>query len=142
MGGRANGLIVRPGVSRRPELEIAPSEDPRQLSVAVAQVEDHRERLVFLRVGREEIQQEALAAAGRAEHQRVPDVLDVEVVVVRRLVPRLEDGERLAAAEGRRGPLALVETEEKAEIRTIASPAARGAAGCGRGCRARWPSTR
>src|SRR5882762_11975517 len=43
----------------------------------------------------------------------------MEVVVERRLVPRFEHGERLAAAEGRRGPLALVETEEKAEIGTV-----------------------
>ena len=85
----------------------------------MAQVEDHGERLVFLRVGCEEVQEEALAAAGRPEHQRVPDVLHMEVVVVRRLVPRFEHGERLAAAEGRRGPLALVETEEKAEIGAV-----------------------
>ena len=70
----------------QPELEIAAVEERRELPIAVAEVEDDRQRVVLLGVRHQEVQQEALAAAGRAEHERVPDVVDVQVEVVRRLV--------------------------------------------------------
>ena len=65
----------------------------------MAEIEDDGQRVVLLRVRHEEVQQEALAAARRAEHQRVADVLDVQVEGVRRVVRRLEDGERLRAPD-------------------------------------------
>ena len=51
----------------------------------------------------EEVQEEALAAAGRAQHEGVTDVLDVQIEVVRRLMSRFEDRERLAV-QMRRSP--------------------------------------
>ena len=41
-------------------------------------------RVVLLGVHHQEVQEEALPAAGRAEHQGVPDVVDVQVEAVRR----------------------------------------------------------
>ena len=72
-------------------LEVAPAEERGELPIAVAEIEDDRQRLVLLGVGHQEVEQEALAAAGGAEDQRVPDVLDVEVEGVRRVMRRLED---------------------------------------------------
>ena len=50
----------------------------------------------------EEVQEEALAAPGGAEDQRVADVLVVQVVGERRAVGRLEDGERFGGQRRRR----------------------------------------
>ena len=100
------------------EFEVAPSQQRGQLSVAVAEIEDDGQRLVLLRVRDEEVQEKALAAARGAQHQRVPDVLDVQVERVRRLVRRLEDGQRLALEVGAHA-FALIEREQEAQIRGI-----------------------
>ena len=83
------------------DLQIAAAEERGQLPVAVAEIEDDGERVVLLRVRHQEVQQEALAAAGGAQDERVPDVLDVQVEGVRRLVRRLEHRQRLLAAGAR-----------------------------------------
>ena len=57
------------------QFQVAAVEQRRQLPVAVPEVEDDGERVVLLRVRDQEVEQEALAAARRAEHQRVADVL-------------------------------------------------------------------
>ena len=74
----------------RPRDSCPPSER-RELPIAVAEIEDDRQRVVLLRVRDQEVEQEALAAAGGAEDERVADVLDVQIEAVRRLVRRLED---------------------------------------------------
>ena len=99
VGSRAKGLMLTSRWSQT-ELEVAATQEPGQLAVAVAEVEDHRERVVLLRVGQQEVEQEALAAAGGAEDEGVADVADVEIEVVRRLVPGLEDRERMAPRWG------------------------------------------
>ena len=87
-------MIVTP-CCRRPTSRYLPAEQRRQLAVAVTDVEDDGLRRVLLGVRDQEVQQEALAAARRAEDERVADVLDVEVERVRRPVGRLERRERL-----------------------------------------------
>ena len=62
------------------ELQVAALEQRGQLAVAVPEVEHDGERVVLLQVRDEEVQQEALAAARRAQHQRVPHVVDMQVV--------------------------------------------------------------
>ena len=91
-------MIVTP-CCRRPSFEIAAAEQRRQLPIAVTEVEDDGLRRVLLRVRDQEVQQKALAAAGRAEDERVADVLDVQVEGVRRAVRRLEDGERFPSQD-------------------------------------------
>ncbi len=44
------------------------------LPIAVAEIQDDRQRLVFLSVCDDEVEQEALAAAGRSENERVSDI--------------------------------------------------------------------
>ena len=66
----------------------------------------------------EEVEQKALAAAGRAEDERVADVLDVQVEGVRRVVRRLEDGERLASQMGAHR-VAVIQREQEAQVGEI-----------------------
>ena len=98
--------------------EVAAVEERRELPVAVPEIEDDRQRVVLLRVHHQEVQQEALAAAGRAEHERVPDVVDVQVEVVRRLVLGLEDRQRLRV-QVRTARLARVQREEEAQVGVV-----------------------
>ena len=92
-GKRVDGDV---GLSES-DFQIATAQQGGQLPVAVAQIEDDRERVVLLCVRHEEVGKEALPAAGGAQDQRVADVLDVQVERVRVVMRRLEDGERLAA---------------------------------------------
>ncbi len=85
--------IDRQAVLAEPELEIAPVEERGQLPVAVAEIEDDRERVVLLRMHRQEVEQEALAAPGRAEHEGVANVLDVQMEMIGGVVTRFERGE-------------------------------------------------
>ena len=66
----------------------------------------------------QEVQQEALAAARRPEHERVADVLDVQVEGIRRLVGVSNDGERLPP-QMRTDRLAVVEREQEAQVRDV-----------------------
>src|SRR6185295_9651556 len=64
--------LEREGIDRvvpgtETDFEVVSSKQRRQLAVAVAQVEDDRERVVLLRMRREEIGEEALSAAGRTQ---------------------------------------------------------------------------
>src|SRR5262245_18220017 len=97
------------------KFQVAPTEERRKLPVAVSDVEHHRLRGVLLRVRDEEVEREALAAACRAEDQRVADVLHVEVERVRRSMRRLEYCQRFLAQVGAHG-VAVVEREQEAEI--------------------------
>ena len=100
------------------EFEVAAAQQRGELSIAVPEIEDHGQRLVLLRVGDEEVQEKALAAARGAQHQRVPDVLDVQIERVRRVVRRLEDRQRLSL-EVCAHSFALIEREHEAQIRRI-----------------------
>src|SRR5207237_5125794 len=80
--------------------------------------EDDRQRVVLLGVRHEEIDQKALAAARRAQDERVADVLHVQIECVRGMVRRLEGGERLALEMGT-NTIALIEREQKAQVRQV-----------------------
>src|SRR5438067_646020 len=93
--------------------QIAPLQQRRELPIAVTQIQDHGQRVVLLGVRRQEVDEEALAAAGRAQHERMADVLHVQVERVRRVMRRFEDRERLTL-KVRADALSLIEREEKA----------------------------
>ena len=77
------------------ERDVATVEQSGQLLIAASQVQHDRERVVLLCTRDEEIQEEALAASCRAQHECVADVLDVQVVRERRVVRRLEGSQWL-----------------------------------------------
>src|SRR5262249_49558835 len=87
-------------------------------AVAVAEIQDNGERVVLLRMRGQKVDEKTLAAAGRAQHERVPDVFDVEIERVGRMVRRLEDGERLSTKMAA-GALAGIQSEQEAEIRGV-----------------------
>ena len=78
------------------QLQVAAPEEPGQPAVGAAQVQDQDARVVPERLDQEEVQREALARAGRAEHQRVAHVAGEQVVVVRRAPRGLQHRECLA----------------------------------------------
>lgn len=105
--------VDRHGVLPQPDLHVAAVQQRGELPIAVTEVEyDRLWRVVLLGVRDQEVEQEALPAAGRSQHQRVTDVLHVQVEGVGRLVRRLEHRKRLAPqmrADG--GPLVPGEQE-------------------------------
>ena len=84
------------------QLEIAAVEERCELPIAVPEIEDDRQRVVLLCVHHQKVEQEALAAAGGAEDERVTDVVHVQIEVVGRLMLRLEDCQRLGVQVGLR----------------------------------------
>ena len=66
----------------------------------------------------QEVQQEALAAARGAEHQRVADVLHVQIESVGRPVRRLEHRQRLLS-KVRADGVAVIEREQEAQVRQV-----------------------
>ena len=95
--------------------QVAAVEERRELPVAVPEIEDDRQRVVLLGVHHQEVQQEALPAARRAEHERVSDIVDMQVEVVRRLVLGLQDRQGLRV-QVRTARLAGVQGEEEAQV--------------------------
>src|SRR5262249_52590649 len=110
--------VDRVSSTAQAQFEVVPSEQRRQLAVAAAQIEDDGERVVLLRVRREEVDEEALPAAGRPQHEGVSDVFDVEIEGVGRVMWRLEYRERIAA-KVTADALAGVEREQEAQIRGV-----------------------
>src|ERR1700704_1067134 len=115
--------LEREGIDRvvagtETDLEVASSEQRRQLAIAVAEIKYDRERVVLLRVRRQEIGQEAFSATGYTQNERVPHVLHVQVERVRRVMRGLEYRECLAA-EVAAGTLARVEREQEAHVRSV-----------------------
>src|SRR5262245_59550703 len=102
------------GLLPKPEFDISPVQERRQLPIAVAEIQHDREGVVLLRASDQEVQQKALAAAGSPEHQRVSDVLNVEVIVERSVVRRLQH--RQGTRQQRRSGRPVIDREEKAEI--------------------------
>src|SRR3954471_19162706 len=76
--------------------KIAASEESCEALVPATEIEDQGIRLVFLRVGQQEVQEERLSAPGRSQEKRVRHVLVMQVQVVRRPVLGLEDRQVLA----------------------------------------------
>ena len=77
--GRAKGLIVRP-VGVEPQLEIAAVQRVRRACGSCDRVSKITlNGLYFSGVRDQEVQQETLPTPGRAEHERTPDIVDVEV---------------------------------------------------------------
>src|SRR5262245_61714928 len=83
---RVNANVLLP----QPKFDVATVKERSELPVPVTEIQYHREWVVLLRVRDQEVQKEALAAAGCAEHECVAHVLDVQVVGERRVVRRLE----------------------------------------------------
>ena len=128
------------GVLPQTQFDVPAVQKLRQLPVAVAEVEDDRERVVLLRAGDEEVEQEALAAAGGTEHQGVPDVFDVKVIVERRAVRRLEDRDRSRQQGGIR--CSKVDGEQEAEVGRVGFEHGSAAAGCEPRCPERCSARR
>src|SRR5688572_8905504 len=82
------------GVLPQTQFDVPAVQELRQLPVAVPEVEDDREWVELLRARDQKVEQEALAAAGGTEHQCVPDVFDVKVIVEWRTMRRLERRDR------------------------------------------------
>ncbi len=82
------------------DAERASAEVPREGVVTAAQIEDQGPRAVALKVRNQEVQQKRLSAARRAKDQRMSDILDVEVQVVRRAVGRIKDRQRFSSQVG------------------------------------------
>src|SRR4051812_38145930 len=97
------------------DFEVASAKQRRQLAVAVSEVQDNGERVVLLRVRGEEVDQEALPAAGRPQDEHVPYVIHMRVQRVSGVVRGFEHRERLAP-KVTAGPLARIERKQKAEI--------------------------
>ena len=68
----------------RSDGDVGALEEPRQVPVAAAQIEDKRQRVVFLDAADKEVGKKALAAAGRAEDERVRRVLVMKIEIERR----------------------------------------------------------
>src|SRR4051794_29851822 len=100
------------------EFEIAPAQQCGELSVAVSQIQNDRQRRILLCMRDAEVHKEGLAAARRAEYQRVSHVLDMQVEEVRRAVRRLEDCQRLLLQVWA-DTFTLIESEDKAQIRGV-----------------------
>src|SRR5579864_4103919 len=77
---------------READLPDAAPEVTGEALVAPPEVENHRRRVVLLRVGDDEVAEKGLAGAGGALNERMADVLVVEVPKVRRVVVGLKDG--------------------------------------------------
>src|ERR1700704_6943473 len=115
--------LEREGIDRvvagtETDLEVASSEQRRQLAIAVAEIKYDRERVVLLRVRRQEIGQEAFSAAGCTQNERVPHVLHVQVERVRRVMRGLEYRECLAA-KVTAGSLARGGRGQEGKIRSV-----------------------
>ena len=90
----------------------------REAVVAPAEIEDQGARAVALQMGDQEVEQERFPAPGRPEDQRVADVFDVQVEVVRRPLRGVEHGEGFAA-QVRVGLGAGVLCEQEREVGVI-----------------------
>jgi hypothetical protein len=114
------GRVERKGVNRhvaltKSDLEVSTLQECRELAIAVPEIEDDGQRIVLLRVRDQEVDEKALAAPGGPKDQRVAHILHVQVERVRRVVRRLEDGQRFLM-EMRADSFALIEGEQKTEI--------------------------
>ena len=97
---------------------IRAAKELREAFEASAQIEDEGVRIVFLKIGDEEIEQETFAGAGSPKNHGVGHIAVVEIQVVRRVVIGLQDREIFLAQMGVAG-LATVKGEEKREIRVV-----------------------
>ena len=97
------------------DFKVLASQQRGELSVAMPKVQDDGDGVVLLCVRDEKVQQKALATPGRPQHQRMTDILDVQVERVRGMVRRLEDRQRILP-QVRADPLARVEGECETEI--------------------------
>src|ERR1700687_3339001 len=118
-GGLQAERIDREVTMREADAPRAAAEQRRELLIAPAEIEDRRHRVVLLRMGHDEVHEKGLPRPCGPSHQRVPDVVHVQVPEIRRLMLGLEDGEILAAVQMRARALAGVERKEEAEIRHI-----------------------
>src|SRR5262245_61454579 len=96
------------------QLDVAAVQQRGELPVAVTEIEHDGERVELLSVRDQKVQQETLAAAGGPENEGVTDVLNMEVVLERRSVGRLQDRDRIGK-QGR-SRTAVVYSEKEAEI--------------------------
>ena len=81
----------------QPYFQVGAAEERGEFAIAMAEVENGRDRVVLLSLRDKKVDQEAFATSCSAQDQRVPNVLDVEVECVGYMVRRFEDGKRFAA---------------------------------------------
>src|SRR5689334_17550150 len=84
--GRQRERIDRERAFINAHLKVSAVKKPGQIFVAAAQIKDACARPIFLKMGKEKIHQEALAAAARPKNGRVGDILIVQVQKKGRLV--------------------------------------------------------
>src|SRR4029077_15775323 len=65
------------------DAKIGASEEPCEALEAAAQVKDERERIVFLEIGNQEVQEEGLSTARPAEDHAVRDIAVMKVQEIR-----------------------------------------------------------
>src|SRR5688500_14146725 len=110
--------IARDTVLPEPKLQVASAEQRRHLPIAVPDVAHDCLRRGLLRVRNQEVQETAFTAAGRAEYQRVTDVLHVKVEGVRRAMRRLEDGQGFLSKVRTHG-VAVIERKQETQVREV-----------------------
>ena len=115
VGSSAKGLIVTPCCRAQARGSARRAASPASGSCGRRPV--RRSAARALRVRDQEVQ-EALAAARRAEHQRVTDVLHMQVEGVRVRCGRLEDGQRLLV-QVRTDGVAVIEREQETQVREV-----------------------
>src|SRR5579872_3116685 len=93
--------------------KIGSAEKPGDVFIAAAEIKEVGEGPVFLGVSQQKIHEKALAAAGRAQDQRVGVVPAVEIQKVGRVVVRFEHGQIFRSAQVRVARLSGVKREEE-----------------------------
>src|SRR5439155_21366412 len=107
--------VDRHVLALEPQLQVASLQQCGELPVAVPQIQNDREGVVLLQVRDEEVQEEALAAAGRAQDQRVPHIVHVQAVGVGDLRRCLKHRERLGAEVPANG-FTRISSKQEAQI--------------------------
>ena len=84
---------------RQSDLPDAATEDTDEVVIAASQIEDHRERVVLLGLGDDEVAQKGLARSGGALNEGVADVLvGADSRSLRRVVVGLDEIARAVAS--------------------------------------------
>src|SRR5438045_2544109 len=100
---------------RQADAPHAAAQLSRELLVTAAQIEDDGDRVIFLNVRQDEVQQEGLPRPRGALDKDVAHVVMVEVPEIRRVVLGFEHGEMFRPAKVCAPSFSSLEREEKAQ---------------------------